>query len=398
MSHAFSASRLERLDTIVRARVAAGEAAGAVVLLERRGQVHVAVSGVQDLASGAPMRRDSIFRVASMTKPVVAVAAMSLVEETKIRLDDPVDRFLPELAGRKVLRDPKGSLDDTVPAERALSLRDLLTFRAGVGTVFGNEGTYPLQTAILAAKIEASVVPRDLAPEDMLARYAALPLMHQPGTVWRYHNAYDLLGILVARVAGKPLDQVIAERVTGPLGMKDTGFHVPDDKLDRLTTAYELDRVTKMLGLFGGGPASPQHRSVRPVGAVGLFSTADDMLAFGQMMRHDGKLGRTRLLARPTVEAMRTDQIPEEQKAVSPFFKGFWDNRGWGFGVSMITRRTSPSASPGRFGWDGALGTTWFSDPREDMTALFMTQRMGNPFTVPLNVDFATLAYQAIEE
>jgi CubicO group peptidase (beta-lactamase class C family) len=202
----------------------------------------------------------------------------------------------------------------------------------------------------------------------------------------------------VARVAGKSLDQVLAERVTEPLGMKDTGFHVPDDKLGRLTTAYQFDRKTKTLGHFDDGPSSPRHRSVRPAGAVGLFSTADDMLAFGQMMRHDGKLGKTRLLARPTVEAMRTDQIPDEQKAISPFFSGFWDSRGWGFGVSMVTRRSSPSASPGRFGWDGALGTTWYSDPREDMTALLMTQRMGNPFTVPLNVDFATLAYQAIDD
>jgi CubicO group peptidase (beta-lactamase class C family) len=398
MPKAFSSARLKRLDAVLSERVAAGEAAGAVVLLERKGQVHVAVSGAQDLASGAPMRRDSIFRVASMTKPVVAVAALSLVEEAKLRLDDPVDRFLPELAGRKVLRDPKGPLDDTVPAERALTLRDLLTFRAGIGTVFLNEGTYPLQTAILAAKIEASAVPHDRSPEEMLARYAALPMMHQPGTVWRYHNAYDLLGILVARVAGKPLEQVIAERITEPLGMTDTSFHVPDDKLDRLTTAYQWDRATKKLGHFGEGPSAPSHRTVRPAGAVGLFSTADDMLAFGQMMRHQGKQGRTRILARPTVEAMCTDQIPDAQKAVSPFFPGFWDHRGWGFGVSMVTRRTSPSASPGRFGWDGALGTTWYSDPREELTALLMTQRMGNPFTVPLNVDFATLVYQAIED
>jgi CubicO group peptidase (beta-lactamase class C family) len=398
MSKAFSAERLLRLDTVVRERVAAGEAAGAVVLLERKGEVHVAVSGAQELASGAPMRRDSIFRVASMTKPIVAVTALSLLEEAKIRLDDPLDRFLPELAGRKVLRDPQGPLADTVPAERSLTLRDLLTFRAGIGTVFLNEGVYPLQTAIVAAQIEASAVPHDLSPEEMLKRYAALPMMHQPGTVWRYHNAYDLLGILVARVAGKPLDEVIAERVTGPLGMKDTSFHVPDDELARLTTAYQLDRKTKKLEHFGEGPSASSHRSVRPAGAVGLFSTADDMLAFGQMLRHDGKLGKTRILARPTVEAMRTDQIPEAQKAVSPFFNGFWDSRGWGFGVSMVTRRSSPSASPGRFGWDGALGTTWYSDPREDMTALLMTQRMGNPFTVPLNVDFATLAYQAIEE
>ncbi len=398
MSKAFSSERLLRLDTVVSERVAAGEAAGAVVLLERKGEVHVAVSGAQDLASGVPMRRDSIFRVASMTKPIVAATALSLLEEAKIRLDDPLDRFLPELAGRKVLRDPKGPLEDTVPADRSLTLRDLLTFRAGIGTVFLNEGVYPLQTAILAAQLEASAVPHDVTPDEVLKRYAALPMMHQPGTVWRYHNAYDLLGILVARVAGKPLDEVIAERVTGPLGMKDTSFHVPDDKLARLTTAYQVDRKTKKLEHFGDGPSATTHRSVRPAGAVGLFSTADDMLAFGQMLRHDGKLGKTRILARPTVEAMRTDQIPEAQKAISPFFNGFWDNRGWGFGVSMVTRRSSPSASPGRFGWDGALGTTWYSDPQEDMTALLMTQRMGNPFTVPLNVDFATLTYQAIED
>ena len=263
-----------------------------------------------------------------------------------------------------MLRDPKGPLEDTVPAARSLTLRDLLTFRAGIGTVFLNEGAYPLQAAIVAAKLEASAVPHEHTPDEMLKRYAALPLMHQPGTVWRYHHAYDLLGILVARVAAKPLEQVLDERVFGPLGMKDTSFHVPDDKLARLTTAYQFDRTTKKLAHFGDGPESATHRKVQPAGAVGLFSTADDMLAFGQMMLRDGKLGTTRILARPTVEAMRTDQIPDEQKAVSPFFPGFWDNRGWGFGVSMVTKRSSSSASPGRFGWDGALGTTWYSDPR----------------------------------
>lgn len=381
------------MTAVMRGYIERGMMAGVVIALSRHDDVHVEAIGEQDLGAGVPMQRDTIFRIASMTKPIAAAAAMILVEEAKLRLDDPVDRFLPELADRRVLKRLDGPLDDTVPASRPITLRDLLTMRAGFGAIMEPSGDYPIQRAVNAARIGPGVAPPPHAPDALMKHYNALPLMHQPGEKWMYHSSYDVLGVLVARAAGMPFEAFLAERIFMPLVMKDTAFSVANAKRGRLATGYEHDDTAGRLVI-----SSEANVSGIASGSTGLVSTADDYLAFGRMMLRGGQHEAQRILARPTVEVMTTDQVTPVQKAASPFFPGFWDNRGWRFGVSMITRRDSISASPGRYGWDGGFCTSWWCDPREDLIAILLTQRLFDPVVGDIFADFATLAYQAIDD
>jgi CubicO group peptidase (beta-lactamase class C family) len=329
-----------------------------------------------------------------MTKPITATAAMILVEEAKLRLDDPVERFLPELSGQRVLRSLSAALDDTVPLERAITLRDLLTFRLGFGMLLGQPANgLPIQRAMQAAGIGLGPDSPTLAPDVWIERFGALPLVHQPGAQWMYHTGSDVLSVLIARASGMSFADFLEKRIFAPLGMKDTAFQVPEPALDRLATVYEPDAVSGKLKPYAGS-RGPHF----PAGGTGLISTAADYLAFGRMLLQQGRFGGERLLSRPTVEVMTTDQLSLAQKAASPFFPGYWDSHGWGFGVSMVTQRDNTTAVPGRFGWDGAFGTSWSSDPREDMVAILLTQRFGNPLSSQLHADFLTLAYQAIDD
>ena len=387
-----STARLGRMHDVMAGHVERGSVPGLVTLMDRRGETHVDAIGTKTIDGAEPIRRDTIFRIASMTKPVTAAAAMILVEECRLRLDEPVDRLLPELADRKVLKRQGGSLDDTVPANRPITLRDLLTMRAGFGFIM-EPGEYPIQEAMDEAGIAPGPNPPVLAPDALMKSFGTLPLIHQPGERWLYHSSFDILGVLIARAAGKRFEDFLAERIFTPLGMKDTGFSVPEAKRVRLAPCYEADTATSRLM-----PREEGRFAVSPSGSTGLFSTVDDYLAFGGMMLNGGRHGAERILARPTVEVMTTDQLTPAQKAASPFFPGFWDNRGWGFGVSMITRRDGVAAVPGRYGWDGGFGTSWSSDPHEDMVAILMLQRLYDPVVATINADFWTLAYQAIDD
>jgi len=223
--------------------------------------------------------------------------------------------------------------------------------------------------------------------------------MHQPGERWLYHTGSDVLGVLIARASGQPLETFLRERVFEPLGMKDTAFSVPPTKLDRLATSYSVNPETGALELYDEAEGGQWSRPPAfPSAGGGLVSTIDDYLAFGQMMLNKGRYGSERLLSRPSVETMTTDQLTPEQKSVSGFFPGYFDSRGWGFGVSVITRRDDLAAVPGRFGWDGGLGTSWYSDPSEGMVAILMTQRLAFPLFSEVYLDFWTLAYQAIDD
>jgi CubicO group peptidase (beta-lactamase class C family) len=392
-----SRARLDRMHDVMAGSIERGELPGLVTLVSRRGEVHVDAIGMKAVGGRDPMRRDTLFRIASMTKPITAAATMILVEECKLRLDEPVDRLLPELAGRKVLKRLDGPLDDTVPANRSITVRDLLTFRLGFGALFG-PGEYPIQKAMAEAGLAPGPNPPSLAPDEWMKRLGSLPLLHQPGEKWMYHTGSDILGVLIARAAGQKLETFFRERIFEPLGMKDTGFSVPEAKLDRLAACYQVDAATGRLAVFdeardGGWARAPVFES----GGGGLVSTVDDYLAFCRMMLNKGKSGGERILSRLSVEVMTTDQITPEQKSASPFFPGFWDNHGWGFGVSMITRRDGVAAVPGRFGWDGGYGTSGYSDPQEDMVAILMTQSLGTLFS-NIYPDFWTSAYQAIDD
>lgn len=395
---AFSPARLRRLHDAMAGYVSRGAVPGIVTLVSRRGEVHADAIGALSFG-GAPMKRDSIFRIASVTKPITAVAAMILVEEGKLRLDDPVDRLLPELANRKVLKRVDGPLDDTVPANRSITLRDLLTFRAGYGAIMVFPSRYPIQKAMEEAGIAAGANLVKHSNDELMKRYGALPLAHQPGEKWLYNNGSDILGVLIARVSGKSLGAFFRERIFAPLGMKDTDFSVPEAKIARLATFYMADQQSGQLKVFDEAKGGQFSRPpALESGAGGLVSTADDLLAFGRMMLAGGKYGKERILARPTVELMARDHLTPEQKAASPFFPGFWDNRGWGFGVSVVTRRDNVADVPGRYGWDGGYGTSWYVDPKEDMIGILLTQRLWDPTFLALHADFWTSAYQAIAD
>jgi len=401
-SGGFSKARLGRMREVMAGYVERGEVPGVVTLLSRRGEVHVHAIGMKTLGGSDPIRRDTIFRISSMTKPITAAATMILVEGCKLRLDEPVDRLLPELAERKVLKRLDGPLDDTVPARRPITVRDLLTFRMGMGIVMAPPDSYPIQKAMSGLQLgqgppSPSIPP---APDEWMRRLGTLPLMHQPGEKWMYHTGSDVLGVLIARASGRPFETFLGERLFAPLGMKDTGFSVPAAKLDRLATSYWTNFQTGALELYDEGRGGQWSRPPAfPSGGAGLVSTIDDYLAFGRMMLDKGRHGNTRVLSRPAVETMTTDQLTPEQKAVSGILPGYFESHGWGFGLAVVTRREEVAGPVGKFGWDGGLGTSWATDPSEDMVGILMTQRAWTSPRPP-NVcrDFWTSAYQAIDD
>jgi CubicO group peptidase (beta-lactamase class C family) len=378
-----------------------GGVPGLVSLVSRRGETHVDVLGALSLDGGEAMRRDAIFRIASLTKPVTAAAAMILVEECRLRLDDPVDPHLPELAGRRVLSSIGAEVDDTVPAARPITLRDLLTFRLGLGHVMAMPGTYPVQAALKEqGLLQGPPQPRSTpGVDEWIARAGSLPLVFQPGHAWMYDLGSDVLGVLVARASGQPLDVFLQERIFGPLGMNDTAFHVPPEKIDRLATSYSVDFATGALQVYDPAEDSQWTRPPAfPSGSGGLVSTADDYLAFAQMLMNGGTLDGERILSRPSVELMTADHITPAQKAASPWIPGWFDSNGWGFGMAVVTRREG-ARSVGTYGWDGGLGTTWYNDPREEMVMILFTQRaMTSPVLPPVFQDFHTSAYQALDD
>ncbi len=397
-----SGARLARMHDVMARHVDGGEVPGLVTLISRHGEVHVDAIGTKAVGDGDPMRRDTIFRITSMTKPMTAVATMILVEECKLRLDEPVDRWLPELADRRVLKRLDGPLDDTVPARRPITVRDLLTFRMGFGVIMTPSDDYPIQKAVnehrLCTGPPKPATPH--APDEWMRRLGTLPLMHQPGEKWMYNTGSHVLGVLIARVAEQPLETFFRERIFEPLGMKDTGFSVPAGKLDRLATSYWVDT--------GHGRArAPRRRRGQPVEPSARVSgcgrgTGVDGRRLPRLRRaccsHKGRHGRERILSRLSVEAMTTDQLTPAQKAATDFAPGYWDGHGWGFGVSVVTRRDDLSAVPGRFGWDGGYGTSWASDPAEDVVAILMTQRAAFPRLSGVYLDFWTSTYQAIDD
>jgi CubicO group peptidase (beta-lactamase class C family) len=400
MTREFSKARLERMHATLGAHVERG-VPGLVSLISRRGETHVDVIGQQAIG-GAAMQRDTIFRISSMTKPIIAAATLVLIEECKLRLDAAVDDFLPELSDRQVLRALDASLDDTVPAERPISVRDLLTFRLGFGQLVAPPDKYPiLQTA---HALQIGMGPPDPnhmpAPDEWLRRFGTLPLMYQPGARWLYNTGADLLGVLIARASGQALEQFLRERIFEPLGMKDTSFSVPASKLGRLATSYWNDPRTGQLAVYDaadGGSAWGKPPAF-PSGAGGLCSTLDDFAAFGQMLLDYGKYGRTRLLSRASVELMTTDQLTSDQKALSALLPGTFDSIGWGFGMAVVTRRDDV-LNVGTFGWDGGMGSSWRVDPRAGFHAILLTQRMWtSPRQPEVCRDFWTSGYAALED
>lgn len=366
MPGGFSRAGLEEVSAVLRGAVARGELGGIVALVHRRGEVaQVDAVGWQDTARTRPVARDTIFRIASMTKPITSVAALILWEEGHFELDDPVERWLPELAAPRVLPDPAAPLERAMPAARSIRVIDLLTHRSGIVTPRDPPG--PLRDALTAADADNA---SGFSP--WLARIGALPLAHEPGTTFAYGNSMDVLGILVERVAARPLPDFLHERIFEPLGMHDTAFRVPADALDRFARLHSL----------GGVPASwipaPETVPGYPSGAGGLYSTIDDYLKFARMLLAGGRLGGVRILAPETVRAMRTDRLTPEQRQGRPFggTEPHWRGQGFGLGIAIkdapdVAAPELGIASVGSFGWPGIFGTWWAADPVEDLILLF---------------------------
>jgi CubicO group peptidase (beta-lactamase class C family) len=368
--------KTERLDEIVEAAVAQGQAPGVVAAVAQGDATYIKAAGNMAVG-GPPMREDTVFRISSTTKPVTATVILGLVEDGVLGLDEPVDRHLPELAGRRVLRRPDGPLDDTVPAERPVTVRDLLTFTWGFGmqgAMFTAAEPWPIVEAVGERELNSFGPPGPETtpePDRWLRRLGELPLLAQPGERWLYSAGSQVLGVLAARAGGAPLGEVMRERVLGPLGMHDTGFYAADP--GRLATAYEerdgqLTVTDPPDGAWSRPPAFPD-------GAAGLVSTAADLLAFGRMLLRGGGT----VLKPETVAEMTRDQLTDLQRArVWPGFS-FLGDRGWGYGVSVL--------ADGSYTWAGGLGTTWVNVPDQDLTVVVLTQRAAGPTGMPAVCD-----------
>ena len=396
----FSRSRLERMHELLSGHVEREELPGLVALVSHHDHVHVETLGTLSFGHRAQMKRDTIFRIASLSKVVAAVAAMTLVEECKLRLDDSIEPWLPELANRRVLRSISSQPDDTVPAQRAITVRDLMTYRMGFGSVMAAPDTYPIQKLIREYRVGGDgPMPHSQLPntDEWLKSLGSLPWLAQPGERWLYHVSGDVLGVLIARVAGMSLGGFLRERIFDPLGMKDTAFHVPAEKIGRLPAVYFFDPQTNRLDLFED-QASPSWQVEPPFesGGGGLVSTIDDYFTFCRMMLNRGRHGHEQILSRAAVELMTSDHLTPGQRADSEIF--FGGHSSWGLGVAVDISRDETFHNPGRFGWNGGYGTTAYTDPAREMIGIFFSQRMMNSPEPPrVFTDFWTLAYGAIE-
>jgi CubicO group peptidase (beta-lactamase class C family) len=390
---------LKQMDAVLGGYVDRDEVPGLVWLVARHGEVHAGWAGVQDHGETTPVTRDAIFRIASMTKPVVAAAAMTYVEECTLRLDDPIDPWLPELADRRVLVDPAGPLDDTVPAERPITLRDVLTFRLGYGMDFGAFATGARQTQ-LDALAELGLPPGPPSPQhvppadEVLRRLGSVPLAHQPGARWLYNTGSDVLGVLLERASGRSLPEVLSERVFEPLGMVDTGFAVPPAGLARFGSCHcegpegPHSRYDERGGQWATAPAFAS-------GGGGLVSTVDDYHAFAEMLLAGGTHRGARVLSAASVALMTSDQLTAEQRRASGLDPS--GAAGWGFGVGVQTTQTGVFGSAGTYGWTGGLGSSWSTDPSTGVMAILLTNQMfSSPALPPVHQDLLTTAAAAL--
>ena len=390
-----SKERLDRIGRTMQQHIAAGRVAGAIGLIARRGKIgYFETYGMMDKEAGKPMRKDAIFRIYSMTKAVTGVATMILYEENKFSLNDPVSKYLPELGAMKVAVDKKDQETGkrtyfVVPAEREMTIRDLLRHTSGLNY----QGPRDEKGDLMYPRL--GVNRADITIEEAVKRMGKAPLVHHPGTVWDYSLSIDVLGRLIEVTSGKPLDQFFEERIFKPLGMVDTGFHVPESKWDRLTALYtpNEDRTIKR------HPGPPQESYKKPavllLGGAGLVSTAMDYARFIQMLLDGGELDGARILSRKSVELMSCDHLGDLPRT------GILLPQGYGFGLTFAVNlgpgKTGNIGSTGEYNWGGAAGTRFWIDPKEEMIGIFLVQIL--PHTnLTYRGEFKQLAYQAIAD
>jgi CubicO group peptidase (beta-lactamase class C family) len=391
---------LDRMRSVLSGFVERKEMPGLAALVGHHGEVHVETLGSLAFDNPAPVRRDTIFRIASLTKVVTAVATMILVEDCKLRLDDSIEPWLPELANRRVLNSISSDIDDTMPALRPITVRDLLTYRMGFGSVMAPPDKYPIQKFIREYRVggDGPMLPSHApATDEWLRRLGSLPLMAQPGQRWMYHVSGDVLGALIARVSGKSLGTFLRERIFDPLGMNDTAFYVPPEKIHRLPSFYFFNRQTDQLDFFDD-PANSAFASepAGESGGGGLVSTLEDYFAFSRMLLNKGRHGDEHILSGASVELMTADHVTPENRTGAEIF--FERHSSWGLGVAVDIRREEIYHTPGRFGWTGGFGTTAYVDPAKNVIGILFTQRMmDSPEPPRVFTDFWTLAYAAVK-
>ncbi|MBV9383572.1 MAG: beta-lactamase family protein [Streptosporangiaceae bacterium] len=393
MPRGFTAEGIHALGDVLERHVERGEVPGLVALVARGGEVHVEAIGHKAFGDSEPIGSDAIFRIASITKPIAGVAAMLLIEDGAMALGDPVGRWLPELAEPRVLRTLDSGLDDTVAAERPITVEDVLSFRLGFGSIM-TPGDRPVQRAESELGLKTlgpPWPPPDLTPDEWITRLGGLPLLDQPGARWRYNTGATVAGVLIERVAGAPLADVLRERVFGPLGMKDTGFYVPAAKLGRFTTFYAPDTeggglhvIDRPEGWYSSPPKLPDASGW-------LVSTVDDLWAFASMLAADGG----NLLSAESVRLMTRDRMTARDRAENRVFVG--DHSGWGL-MMLVPAGDGSSGVPGGYGWEGGSGTAWRTDAATGLTGILLTQRqVTSPEPTDLVTDFWTAAYAAID-
>ncbi len=385
-----SSERLNRMSKVMQSYVDQSKLAGLITMIARHGQVvHAECFGMMDIAAGKPMQLDTIFRLYSMTKAITSVAVMMLYEQGHFQLYDSVANFIPEFKSPKVFVRAIETGLELAEAEREITIRDLLTHTAGLTYEFFEE------SPVRALYQEADLFNSASTLKDLVGKLAQLPLAFQPGRAWRYSHACDLLGYLVEVVSGMPFEQFLEKRIFAPLGMVDTAFYVPQDKLDRFSAMYGPE-----LKLIDAPQTSPYTRPPDvPMGGGGLVGTASDYMRFLQMVLNGGELDGVRLLGRKTVELMTINHLPPH---CLPFFvvkeeqvltKGY--GFGLGFQVLMDVAQTQIVGSVGEFGWGGAACTDCWVDPKEKLIGLIMPQFQ--PFHYyPLSAQFKVLTYQAL--
>jgi len=390
-----SSAGLDHLRGVMQSYVDEGKLGGLITLVARRGKVaHLECHGMMDVEANKPMQPDTILRIYSMTKPITSVAVMMLVEEGLVQLDDPVSEFIPEFKGLKVFAGQTETGVELADLEREMTIWHLLTHTAGLAYGVNAEDT-PVEDMYRAAEIWDRVWQLRPSLQEMVEALAQLPLAHQPGSDWRYSMAHDVIGHLVGVISGMPFDGFLGERVFGPLGMDDTGFFVPETKLDRFAAMYSPPGENG-ISLLDTPATSPFSRPEKPPGGGGgLVSTVSDYFRFAQMLLNGGQLDGVRLLTPETVQLMTTNRLPDE--LVPIHFENPWPGMGYGlgFGVLVDAAEAEVSGSEGTYFWLGIGGTSFWVDPTEELIGIMMPQALF--YFEPIDAH-RNLAYQAIIE
>lgn len=404
-SSGFSAEGLAKIPLLLQKTVDSGELPGVVSLIWHKGElVQANAVGMRDIENRLPMERTTIVRIASMSKPITVVTALTLLDEGKLALGDPITKWAPEFANMHVLRQPDGPLDDTYPASRDITIEDLMTHRSGLS--YGATASGPLAKALM--QTAGTGIDSPLTPDEWMKGLGKLPLAYAPGERFNYGHSIDVLGLIIGRVARSSFRQVVLERVCDPLKMVDTDFWIPPDKRNRAATFYvALNKRVMPISLpVFVGSAPKEFVS----GGQGLVSTADDYLTFARMLMRGGEVNGVRLLKSATVKLMTSNRLTTEQRQIPFFGTSYWDTQGFGLGVSMIMDSKGYAArgagSEGAFTWGGAFGGCWQADPAQDLVMIWLPQvvsgQMPTPGSMPVvpgiasYIEFQKLSYAAL--